>query len=259
MKWKRFIAVGDSFTEGLSDGTEPHYRGWADRFAGIMARTTPELQYANLAVRGRKLADIINRQLPLALDQNPDLVSIAGGINDALRPSWNVSATAERLRAGVASVRSTGADVLLFAFGELRHRSRLLGLADGRVAEYRELTLEIADDYDCHLVDFAPVRVFDDARFWAQDRLHLNEVGHERVSWLVAETVDFEPPGDWREPLGPTPDSSILTTLTADAVWTAQHLTPWVTRRLQRRSSGDGVHAKQPVLTPVTARTPASL
>ena len=62
-----FVALGDSFTEGLGD---PHpdgtgYRGWADRFAERLAASRPGLRYANLAVRGKVVADVAADQIPV--------------------------------------------------------------------------------------------------------------------------------------------------------------------------------------------------
>ncbi len=55
MRHLRYVAVGDSQTEGLNDGDEPAgYRGWADRFAEMLAVRHPGLRYANLAVRGHR-------------------------------------------------------------------------------------------------------------------------------------------------------------------------------------------------------------
>ena len=59
MNWRSFVALGDSFTEGIDDpypdGTR--YRGWADLVAGRLAADSTErgdeFHYANLAVRGR--------------------------------------------------------------------------------------------------------------------------------------------------------------------------------------------------------------
>ena len=58
MEIRSYVALGDSFTEGLDDPTAVGggYRGWADRFAEHLAAIQPGLCYANLAVRGRPWA-----------------------------------------------------------------------------------------------------------------------------------------------------------------------------------------------------------
>src|ERR1700683_5293149 len=81
-----FVAIGDSFTEGLNDPLpDGGFRGWADRVAAVLAERVPGFRYANLAVRGKLLAEVIAEQLPSAIDMAPDLVSVAAGGNDVLR------------------------------------------------------------------------------------------------------------------------------------------------------------------------------
>ena len=63
-----FVALGDSFTEGLDDprAGQEGYLGWADRFAGMLAGQRPGLRYANLAVRGKLLREVAEEQRPVA-------------------------------------------------------------------------------------------------------------------------------------------------------------------------------------------------
>jgi len=118
--FSRYVALGDSFTEGLSD-PDPHqpnmYVGWADRLAAHLAENARAdartFGYANLAVRGRLLVDIAGQQMDRALALEPDLVSIVGGGNDILRPRADIDALAARLEDAVARLRTAGADVLL--------------------------------------------------------------------------------------------------------------------------------------------------
>ena len=118
--WTRYVAVGDSFTEGMSDPdpTAPgRHLGWADRLALRLAEQAEhagqDFGYANLAVRGRLRADVAGPQLDAALALEPDLVSIVGGGNDILRPRADVEGLAARLEDAVARIRETGADVLM--------------------------------------------------------------------------------------------------------------------------------------------------
>ena len=118
--WHRYVAIGDSFTEGMSDA-DPE-RDELLRGLGRPARRAPrrhraraggDFAYANLAVRGRLLADVIGPQLDAAIALGPDLVSMVGGGNDILRPKADLDAIAARLEAAVVRLREAGADVLL--------------------------------------------------------------------------------------------------------------------------------------------------
>ncbi len=252
MGWKRYVALGDSFTEGVGDprpgGRE---RGWADRVAESLAGEDQELRYANLAIRGRRLAGIVEEQVPAAVGLEPDLVTIAGGVNDALRRHWDLAAMAGDLESGVRALAGTGADVVIVTYGRPSNRSRVMGAVERRLADYREVTFEIAGRHGCRVVDFWDHAVFDDPRFWSQDRLHLNPVGHQRVAMAVLDALGLPSPVPWWQPLPPVRPLPPVTRLGRDVAWAGKHLAPWLGRRVRGRSSGDGVVPKRPHLDPV--------
>src|ERR1700739_180908 len=98
-----FVAIGDSFTEGLNDALPGGgFRGWGDRMAGLLAGAYPGVRYAELAVRGKLLRQIVAEQVPAAAALSPGLVSIAGGGNDLLRPGSDPDTLAELFDARVA-------------------------------------------------------------------------------------------------------------------------------------------------------------
>jgi len=244
--WSRYVAVGDSFTEGLEDpGTDGRHRGWADRLAEQLAELNPDFQYANLAIRGRRVPAIATEQVPAALELGPDLISIAAGVNDAMRTSWDLPTTAELMETAVGQARARGADVLLVSFGNPSRRSASLRTITRRLAEYREILLAIAHDQQCYMLDFWPETAFDDPRFWAEDRLHLNGLGHERAAAAAMEVLGLGD-GSWRAHLEPGDTMSRAQVLRGHARWTGKHLAPWIGRRVTGRSSGDDVNPKRP-------------
>lgn len=84
-RWSRYVAVGDSLSEGLGDPLPGGgIRGWATRFAAHLRQVTPELEFTNLAVRGHRTREAIHRQLPTALALRPDLITVFIGGNDVL-------------------------------------------------------------------------------------------------------------------------------------------------------------------------------
>src|SRR5258706_3050991 len=114
--WTSFVSVGDSFTEGLDDPRPDGlgYRGWADLVAGVLAKGVPDFRYANLAVRGRLFDNIVAEQVPLATAMKPDLISFAGGGNDALRRSFEPAVLVARFDRTIEKPRGPGADVGVF-------------------------------------------------------------------------------------------------------------------------------------------------
>ena len=85
-EFHRYVAIGDSSTEGLEDPDgQGGYRGWADRLAEHIADAQESpVEYANLAIRGMRLHEIRKTQFDAALALEPDLMTIFGGVNDAV-------------------------------------------------------------------------------------------------------------------------------------------------------------------------------
>lgn len=256
--WRRYVAIGDSFTEGMNDEDPQRpgeFVGWADRLAAMLHQKSRQsgngLEYANLAIRGRKLADVVERQLPDALSLQPDLVSMVGGGNDILRPRADIEALAERLEEAVIRIRATGADVLLATPTDPRD-APLLRAVRGRHATYTACLWSIARRHGCALVDQWGMRVLGDWRVWSEDRIHMNSEGHRRVA-LAAFTALGHSPEDaaWDDPLPPAPPLARAERLRGDRAWAKTFVVPWVGRRLTGRSSGDGRSAKRPGLLPL--------
>lgn len=248
----RYVAVGDSFTEGVGDwrpdGTP---RGWADRVAeGLAASSDEPVTYANLAIRGRLLIPIATTQLDaaLALDPPPTLLTFNGGGNDMLRPGHDLSvqmalirsALTRCLRAGVRPVLLSGPDPSKgLPFGStIRERGGALTIAGQ----------ELADELGILFVNAFDDPVLKGAEFWCEDRLHLNPYGHARVAHLVLGALGVPSAA---EP-GPTPKSWHSGAL-AEARYYRDHVAPWVGRRIRKRSSGDNRTYKYAEWTEVEA------
>jgi lysophospholipase L1-like esterase len=249
--YSSYVALGDSFTEGLDDPDPAGgYRGWADRLAAHLAAADGDLRYANLAVRGRLLGQVVADQVPRAIELGPDLISFSAGGNDLLRPRTDPDALAEVVEKATRRLRETGADVVLFTSFDTRGVP-VLGRVRGKLALYNLHVRSIADRYDCRLVDLWSMRQLLDPRAWAQDRLHLSPEGHRRVALAIAEILGVPATGDWREPWPAAPPVGWLSSRRSDLEWARTYFLPWIQRRLQGRSSGDEVTAKRPDLHPL--------
>ena len=250
----RYVALGDSLTEGLCDnapGQPDAFLGWADRLAGILdgdARLSgASVEFANLAVRGRRIADVVDAQIPHALELGPDLVSVMVGGNDLMSPSADPDALAARLEAGIRSLRQAGTTVLLanifdpqFAF--------FLKPFRGRAAVFNANIWSIARDQRAVVLDVWGVREFRDPAMWASDRVHLSTRGHRLLAAQAAHALgvpfaQIGGPEASAPPDGPPlpPDSLPLRT------WLRVYAIPWVARRLRHVSTGDGRGPKLPV------------
>jgi lysophospholipase L1-like esterase len=259
--WTRYVAIGDSFTEGLCDaapGATERFIGWADRLAthldGFAEAARQPFGYANLAVRGRTLADVVGPQLDTALTLQPDLVSMVGGGNDLLRPRVDVDGLAVHLEQAVIRLRGAGADVLLATPTDTRYAGLFRPLR-ARHAVHTANLFSIAQRHGCYVLNLWGMAALRDWRMWAEDRIHLTTEGHCRVTQaaLVALGRPDAEPG-WDLPLAPTAPEPWRERARSDAAWVRTHAAPWVRRRVRGTSSGDAVRAKHPELTHL--RTP---
>ncbi len=252
MTFHRFVAIGDSFTEGVGDPdpARPNgLRGWADRVAEVLAARTDDFGYANLAIRGRKLDGVIAEQVPPAIALAPDLVTVYAGGNDILRPQVNIDAIVERYDAALADLAATGARLCVFTAYD-PGGSAIFRPLRGRFAIYNEMVRWSADRHGATVIDFWRIRELRDPRFWDADRLHLGPLGHLRMAIAVLDTLEV--PHDLG--LSDLPErvlGSRRDIWGENTAWARESLGPWVHRRITGRSSGDTVVPKRPGLAPV--------
>lgn len=245
--WSRYVAIGDSFTEGVGD-PEPAspggFRGWADRVAEVLSTGTSDFAYANLAIRGRLLQQIMDEQVEPALELRPDLISISGGGNDLIRPRADPDEIASRMEWAIERLRSQHATVVVFTGPDIG-MTPVLGRSRARVAIFNENVRAIALKHDAIVADMWALRELRDPSMWAPDRLHFSPIGHNTVARMVLTSLNvgndlkpFEP-----EPL---PAGSWRRARVEDLGWAREHLMPWVIRRIRHQSSGDNVLPKRP-------------
>ena len=259
-RYTTYVALGDSFTEGVGDADplRPNgVRGWADRVAESLGEQDPEFRYANLAIRGRKMAAVLEQQIEPALAMRPDLVSVYAGGNDILRPVVDVDAIVASYAEALGRIRDAGAHLVIFTGFDLGW-APIFGRLRGRVAIYNEFVREAAEGLDATLVDFWRMREYRDPRLWDIDRIHMSTLGHQRMAVAVLDALGVE----HRQLPDPLPDLTAMTPRErreADLAWAKAHAAPWVQRRLTGRSSGDGLSPRYPTLTPVgeTGLTPS--
>ncbi|MFC3995507.1 SGNH/GDSL hydrolase family protein [Nocardiopsis sediminis] len=253
-----YVALGDSFTEGMDDpypgdSAVPQggrYRGWADRLAEHVADTGTEVRYANLAVRGKLIRQIIDDQLPRAVELRPDLVTFCAGGNDIIRPGGDPDLVARVFEGAVRRLTDTGATVVLFTGADTASQPVMRHLR-GRIATYNMHVRAIADRYGCPVVDLWGMAALHDRRAWSEDRLHMSAEGHRRLALRVCEVLGVPAEGDWDAPWPDLPAPDWRLARQADLHWAREFLVPWIGRRLTGRSSGDGRTAKRPNLEPL--------
>ncbi|MFD9726047.1 SGNH/GDSL hydrolase family protein [Streptomyces sp. NPDC059072] len=249
VRYTSFVAVGDSFSEGMSDLLpDGSYRGWADLLAARLAAREPGFRYANLAVRGKLIGQIAEEQVPVAAAMRADVVTLVGGLNDTLRPKVDMGRVRDRLEASVELLAPSCERLVLMRSpgrnGPVMERFR------PRMEELFLFIEELAARHGALVVDLYGAPALADQRMWDVDRLHLTAEGHRRVAEAVWQTLGLPAEEDWRVGLPAAEPPGWAVRRARDLDFARQHLLPWIGRRLTGRSSGDGRPAKRPELLP---------
>lgn len=255
MHYRRYVAIGDSCAEGLDDPYPDGsgYRGWTDLVAGELARVSPSLEYANLAVRGRRLDQILAEQVPHAVAHRPDLVTLFGGGNDLLQGRWQTMA--DSLDEIVATMSGVATTVVLFTLPDIA-RLPGLGRIRPRVGQLNDLITATAVKYGTLLIDVREDDHCHDERLYGADRLHLGPLGHRRVAAHTLTALELPPVPEWLAPLPPAIREPVWRTAARHWTWLRHHVYPavhgTVRNKLVGRQPGDGFVAKRPDPAPVT-------
>lgn len=251
----RFVAIGDSTVEGLDDPDgRGGYHGWANRLAERLAAEHGSILYANLAVRGRTTRQIREEQLAPAVAMKPDVAAVVAGTNDVLRRAFDAAAFEEDLHFMQRSLVEVGAKVISFTLPDLTPVMPVARFLRARVFALDEAIRRACARSGAILCDLAVHPVASDPRLWSGDRLHANSAGHARIADALARHLDLPGTDDsWSSPIAEPMPRIFAGALRAEMAWLRIHLVPWIWRHLHGRSSGDGISAKRPALTPLIA------
>lgn len=227
-----------------------HYRGWADRVADELATHSKNFTYANLAIRGKLVSQVLSDQVPEALKHvtgKDTLISFHAGANDALRPGYDAAKTIAQYQNAVREIAKSGATILLFTVLEdTGNKGRGAEVWKKRFSEYNAAIKEVGREVGAIVSDANDLEFFRDIRFLAFDRLHLNVEGHWRVTHGVLEVLGYPFDSGWRTPLPPAKPTPWIKERLIGVLWFFSFALPWLWRRIRRTSSGDGRRAKYP-------------
>jgi lysophospholipase L1-like esterase len=251
MSFQRFIVCGDSYSEGMTDEVvDGKYRGWADRVADVMAQANPDFTYVNLAIRGKLIRQVVEDQVPIALKYvtgRDTLVSFHAGANDALRPGFQADVVNELYKATVRAIADSGATVMLFTVLEKTgNKGKGSEIWEKRFSQFNTAVREVGAEVGAIVVDANEEHFLSDRRFLAFDRLHLNAIGHNRCAQAVLEKLNLPFDPAWRTPLPPAKKTPWIAEKAITVAWFFVFALPWILRRIQGKSSGDGRTPKYP-------------
>ena len=247
--YTRYVAIGDSQTEGLWDGDDSvGILGFADRLAAMLDALHPGLQYANLAVRGRRIRDVLDEQLPVALAMQPDLITSCVGMNDITRPGLFFDSALADLDLLHERLAESGATVVTTTFPDIGQIVPVGGFLSSRVKRTNAAIAAAAGRHGFRLVDLfnAPSMTRPDT--WSDDRVHGSTKGHMLFAAAAAEALNLPLSNhDWAQ-AGSVAGPSLRSRGYSQLLWTKNMLTPWLWDHARGKSSGDGRQPKRPKL-----------
>ena len=252
-RFARYVALGDSSTEGIDDPDgNGGYRGWSQRLAERIHATQGGLHYANLAVRGLTTAQVCERQLAAAVAMRPDLATVFCGTNDVTRVRFDAASVAADIERMQCKLVASGATVLSFTLPNLAPVMPLARLIAPRIAALNHALAQASRSTGSILVDFAAHSVATDSRLWSEDRIHANSAGHARIAEALAHALQL--PGSnaaWQQPFPTVLEPTRGQWWAAELRWMRRHLLPWAWQGLVGRSSAQGRSPKRANLTPL--------
>ncbi|ORB75948.1 lysophospholipase [Mycobacterium scrofulaceum] len=248
--YRRYVAIGDSQTEGLWDGDDVvGLLGFADRLAAMVDSVYPGLHYANLAIRGKRIGDVLYEQVPPALAMRPDLITVCVGMNDVIQPGRSFGPALLDLEYLYAALARSGATVVTTTFPNVAQFLPLGRLVSGRLARINAAITGAAERYGFGLVDLYNAPSMRELDTWAIDRVHASSKGHMLFAAAAAEALNL--PGsnhDWAYGSLDARRRSVTAGAYEQLRWTQDSFFPWIWRRLRGLSSADGREPKRPRL-----------
>ncbi|MFJ4835226.1 SGNH/GDSL hydrolase family protein [Streptomyces sp. NPDC088747] len=233
MRPLRFVALGDSLTEGVGDPVGDVWRGWAELLARGLAPADAPADFINLAVSGAQTRDVLERQTPEAMALGADVVSVVIGVNDTLRYTFDIHSVAARLDEVYAAFRAQGAVVMTACLPDPGYMLGLPGsLARPLARRQRAVNAVVhalSERHGALHLHAAEEDWLKDRAMWSADKLHPGERGHRalalRFHALLGERGIATGVQPSAEPEFPAPTRS------ASLWWLATAGTGWVARR----------------------------
>ena len=200
------VALGDSLTEGEGDQSSEG-GGYPARLARALNEVRPGSQIINLGKSGWTSAQLLEGQLPTALEANPHLALVWIGSNDLWQSNGPEQEAAElalytsNIDATLRALTEAGARVFIALLDDQSQRPYTAspngaGLDPEGVAymsrlggAFNEAIRAKAAEYGATTVDFYNTTLFTDPATLAEDGVHPNTQGYDRIAQIWFEAL----------------------------------------------------------------------
>jgi lysophospholipase L1-like esterase len=176
-----FVALGDSLTEGRGDPDGlGGFVGWPRR---LLAQLPDGVALVNLARRNAEVSDVLDRQLPMARQERPTLLSVVVGVNDVCA-DFRPRSFADSFAALLCVAQSTCDTVITATLPDITQVTSLpeetTVLLRARLERANNAIRAAAERIVC--LDLWELSRSWDVGCWCDDRLHPGPDGHQRIA-----------------------------------------------------------------------------
>jgi lysophospholipase L1-like esterase len=195
LAWSSYVALGDSLTAGRGDeGPDGRPVGWAQRLADILSvRTAVRCAFANLAVDGATVREVITGQLPAVAARKPDLVSVTVGVNDVRARGFDELSFKADLGQLFERLAATEATLLTCTLPDLTAvmslSRELREIARERMRVASDIIREQAKSYSAMCLDAWSLPEVTDPEMYCPDGIHPNHRGHQFLAAACADLL----------------------------------------------------------------------
>lgn len=186
-----FVVLGDSAAYGTGDEISAGvFRGWA----GFLAEAFQDgCDYFNFSRPGAKSTEVLEKQLPKALREQPDICALIVGGNDLLRNSFDPLLLYKNLKNCCQQLMAMGSEVIMV---ELHDPNQLLRLPklmsrvlNRRVAAVNAVYRKVALEFEIITIKTRKIGDVHNRSNWHIDRMHPGPAGHFMLARSVAEQL----------------------------------------------------------------------
>lgn len=187
---RKYVALGASDATGI--GASPLTNGYVFQIHESLNADQENFELVNLGIPGAEADDVIDRELPVATNVGPELVTIWLGANDVVAGrdpndfGLNISDILAELR------RDTGASIFIATVPDLTRLPRYSSNPDpdvtrDRIQLFNEKIRAAAAQFDATIVDLSAV-AFDESEV-SEDGFHPSDEGHRLIATLFLDAI----------------------------------------------------------------------
>ena len=224
-----FAVLGDSAASGVGDSDANGVtRGWA--YYLIQSFTEP-IVFSNLSRPGAQSAEVLEHQLPIALELQPDICAVIVGGNDALRNGFDPEKYYQNMRKTLSQLQESGTHILLLQLHDptkIVKLPKLLGqILLRRINAVNQAIDKLAREFDVEVLRTRRISGIYERKVWHIDRMHPSKYGHQLMATHFRELLVKR---NWQ--IAPIQIDAIKTASKATSIkWMLRNGTPWFLKR----------------------------